>query len=68
MSLSEALAVREDTPKKGSEKTVAVVESNSSEESVSQTEAESVIEVREESVSPQHTARPGRLVKKPKIQ
>jgi hypothetical protein len=68
MSLSEALAVREDTPKKGSEKPVVVVESDSSEESVSETEVESVIEVRDESVSPQHTTRSGRLVKKPKVQ
>jgi hypothetical protein len=66
MSLSEALAAAEDIPEKGSEIKAVVVESDSSEESVSEAEAASVIVVREETESPQRTTRSGRLVKRPK--
>jgi hypothetical protein len=66
MSLSEALAAAEDIPEKGSEINAVVVESDSSEESVSEAEAAPVIVVREETESPQRTTRSGRLVKRPK--
>ena len=52
INLGEALAVRKDIPEKGSEKSAVIVESDSSEESVLEIEAESVIKVREESISP----------------
>lgn len=68
VTLSEALAAGEVTTEKGSQKKLAVVDDSSSEESGSESEAASVIEVREETIPPQRTTRSGRVVKRPKYQ
>jgi hypothetical protein len=68
MTLSEALASVEANPEKGSEKKHVVVNHSSSGESGQESEAASVIEVREETILPQRTKRSGRLVKRPKSQ
>jgi hypothetical protein len=68
MTLGDTLAVGEAIPEGETQKESVVVESVCSDERESESEASSVIEVREEAVPHQRTTRSGRLIKKPKFQ
>ncbi|TVY73850.1 hypothetical protein Focb16_v005405 [Fusarium oxysporum f. sp. cubense] len=68
MTLGETLAVGEAIPEGETQNESVVVESVCSDERESESEASSVIEVREEAVPQQRTTRSGRLIKRPKFQ
>ncbi|KAJ4213880.1 hypothetical protein NW760_15504 [Fusarium oxysporum] len=68
MTLGETLAVGEAIPEGETQNESVVVESVCSDERESESEASSVIEVREEAVPHQRTTRSGRLIKRPKFQ
>ncbi|KAM5528598.1 transposase [Fusarium oxysporum f. sp. phaseoli] len=67
MTLGETLAVGEAIPEGETQNESVVVESVCSDERESESEASSVIEVREEAVPQQRTTRSGRLIKRPKF-
>jgi hypothetical protein len=68
MTLGETLAVGEAIPEGETQNESVVVESVCSGKRESESEASSVIEVREEAVPHQRTTRLGRLIKRPKFQ
>jgi hypothetical protein len=68
MTLGETLAVGEAIPEGETQNESVVVEFVCSDERESESEASSVIEVREEAVPHQRTTRSGRLIKRPKFQ
>ncbi|KAH7460907.1 hypothetical protein FOMA001_g19401 [Fusarium oxysporum f. sp. matthiolae] len=67
MTLGETLAVGEAIPEGETQNESVVVESVCSDKRESESEASSVIEVREEAVPQQRTTRSGRLIKRPKF-
>ncbi|KAJ0130791.1 hypothetical protein HZ326_26113 [Fusarium oxysporum f. sp. albedinis] len=68
MALGETLAGKESIPEGATQNMPVVVESVCSSEQESESEAGSVIEVREETTPHQPTRRSGRLVKRPRVQ
>lgn len=68
MTLEETLAVGEAITEEETQNESIVVESVCSDERESESEANSVIEVREEAVPHQWTTWSGRLIKRPKFQ
>ena len=68
MTLGETLAAGEAIAEEETQIMPVVVECGSSSEPESESEAGSVIEVREETIPHQPTTRSGRVIKRPRIQ